>query len=135
MLSFDLGNHGALRRFVLDVDFVELDILPTFLHKVLTSISSPHFSDFSLRLFQGYLQVFARATGQGVSDRRTLWGLGWEMVDEALYAHAVRRDDFRFVINIVAGESTEAAVEALFPRMKSNGSLVVNTREGRQVGS
>ena len=49
------------------------------------------------------------------------------MIDEDLYAHAARRDDFRFVVNIVAGESTEAAVEALFPRMKLKGSLMVTT--------
>jgi len=125
MLSVHLGRNGVLRRFELDVDFAELDVLPPFLHEALTSISSPHFSEFSLRLFKGMLPELTREEGAG--DRKTSWGTGWEMVDEDLYAHAARKDDFRFVVNIVVGESTEADVEALFPRMKSKGSLLVTT--------
>jgi len=127
MLSVNLGSNKALRRFEFDVDFAELDILPPFLHKTLASIPSPHFSEFSLRLFQGILQRYVR--GEAADNRKILWGAGWEMVDEVLYGHAARREDFRFVVNIVAGESTEADVEALFPRMKSRGSLLINTRQ------
>ena len=123
MISVNLRGIETLRRFGLDVDFVELKILPPFLHGVLTSISSPHFAEFSLRLFRGTFDEYLR--DQGAGDRKTLWGNGWEMVDEDLYAHAARRDDFRVVVNVVAGESTKAAVEALFPRMKSKGSLSV----------
>jgi len=126
MLNIGLGCNGKLRRFELDVDFVELDVLPPLLHKALTSISSPHFSYFSLRLFQGSLEPNPDA---GPGDRKTLWGAGWNVVDEALYAHAVRRDDFRFMVQIVTGESTEAAVEGLFPRMKSNGSLLITRQQ------
>ena len=104
------------------MDFVELDILPPFLHKALTSISSPHFSNFSLRLFQGPLELNPDSS---LGDRKTLWGTGWDMVDQDLHAHAVQRDDFRFVVQIVTGESTEAAVQALFPLMKANGSLLI----------
>jgi len=121
MLNVDLGSNEIFRRLELSVDFVELDILPPFLHRTLTSISSPYFSEFSLRLCQGALQ-FAHG---GASSRRTSWGEGWEVIDEDLYAHAAGGDDLRLVVQIVAGESTEAAVEELFPRMKSKGSLVV----------
>jgi len=66
--------------------------------------------------------------------RRTLWGTGWEVVDEDLCAHAARRDDFRFMIEIVPWESTIAAVEALFPRMKSKGSLFVTWQPRKRWG-
>ena len=107
------------------MDFAELEILIPFLHEALMSISSPHFSEFSLRLFEGILERCIR--GEGAGDRKTSWGTGWEMIGEDLYAYAARRDDFRFVVNVMAGESTEAAVEALFPRMKSKSSLLVTT--------
>ena len=101
------------------MDLEELDVLPPFLHKTLTSISSPHFSEFSLRLFEG----FDRKGGFG--RRKTSWGAGWGVVDEDLCALAARRDGFRFMIEIVPWESTMAAVEVLFPRMKSKDSLFV----------
>jgi len=123
MLSVNLGCNGTLRRFGLAVDFAELDVLPPFVYKTLASVSSPQFSEFSLRLSEGYNH------DQGPGDRRTVWGTGWEMVDEELYTRASRRDGFRFVIQIVPGESTEAAVETLFPRMKSNGSLLITRQQ------
>jgi len=107
------------------VDSIELDILPSFLHKTLTSISSPHFSEFSLLLSQGWLD-FELNGGANVPK---VWGPGWEVVDEDLYVHAVRRDNFRFKVEIVIGQSTVAAVEAHFPRMKSKGSLVITQRQ------
>ena len=119
VISVDLESNGIFRRFELEVNFVELDILPPFLHGTLTSISSPHFSEFSLRLCQEF-----NPTG-GPGNRKTLWGIGWEVVDEDLYELAARRDDFRCAVQIVTGESTVAAVEALFPRMKSKGSMVI----------
>jgi len=122
MLNVNLGRNGKLRRLELDVDFAELDILPPFLHKTLASIWSPHFSEFSLRLSQGILNLNPNRRARG---RKTLWGTGWDVVDEDLYACAVQRDDFRFVVQIMTGESIEAAVEALFPRMKYNGSLFI----------
>ena len=126
MLNVDLGRNGKLRQFELDVDFVELDVLPPFLHKTLTSISSLHFSKFFLRLSRNPLELDPDA---GLGDRKTAWGTGWDVVDEDLYAHAVRRDDFWFVVQIVTGESTEAVVEALFPRMKSHGSLLITRQQ------
>jgi len=125
MLNVDLGRNGKFRRFELEVDFAELDILPPFLHKTLTSIWSPYFSEFSLRLSRGALD------GGGPSNRKTLWGAGWDVIDEDLYGYAVQSDGFRFVVQIVPGESTEAAVEALFPRMKANGSLFVTWQQPR----
>ena len=124
MLSVNLESNGILRRFELKVDFVELDILPPFLHKTLTSISSPYFSEFSLRLCQEF-----NPTRGGRTSRKTLWGTGWEVVDEVLYTHAARRDDFLFEVRIITGESTVAAVEAIFPRMKSEGSLLITELE------
>jgi len=121
MLSVNLGCHGVLRRFELAVDFVELDILPPFVRETLASVSSPHFSEFSLRL----CPRLGFSLWRGASDRRTFWGAGWEVVDEDLYVRATRRDGFRFAIQIVPGESKKAAVEALFPRMKSLGSLLI----------
>jgi len=56
-------------------------------------------------------------------------GTGWEIVDEDLYACAARRSDFRFVIEIPSRESKEAVVEALFPRMKETGSLLIKLRQ------
>jgi len=129
MLTLNLEPNEILRRFELEVNFVELDILPPFIHEVLTSISSPYFSEFSLRL------CCERAKFKsvwGVSGRKTLWGTGWEVVDEDLYAHAARRDDFRFAVQIVTGESTAAAVEALFPRVKSKGSLLITQLKPRR---
>ena len=115
-----MGSNEILRRFELVVDFEEFDAVPRFLHETLTSISSPHFSEFSLQLLRGF--HYRRGSG----GRNTLlWGAGWEIVDEDLYACAARNDSFRFVIVIPTGESTEVAVEALFPQMKSKGSLVI----------
>ena len=103
------------------MDFPELEILPPFLRKTLTSISSPHFSEFSLRLCQGWQDFKPRGGG----NRRRVWGTGWEVVDEDLYVHATRRDDFRFTVEILIGLSTVAAVEERFPRMESKGSLFI----------
>jgi len=108
------------------VDLNELDVLPAFIHKTLTSISSDDFSEFGLRLFRG----FDNSGFYGY--RNILWGTGWDVVDEDLCALAAKRDDFRFVIEIVRGESTVAAVEALFPRMKSKGSLFVMWQQGKR---
>ena len=125
MLDVNLGSNGILGRFELTVDFEELDILPPFLHKTLTSISSTRFSEFSLRLCQGALG----SRNRGTIGRKTSWGTGWEVVDEDLYAHTAGRDDFRFMVQIVTDESTEADVEALFPRMKSKGSLLITCKQ------
>ena len=123
MLNIDLRCNGILRRFGLSVDFVELDILPPFLHKALTSISSPHFSEFSLQLCQRSRE-FERYGGAA-------WGIGWEMVDEALCARAAGRDDFRFVVEIEARRPTAAGVERHFPRMTSEGLLFVTRKRSR----
>ena len=123
--SVDLGYNGILGWFAFAVDFAELGILPPFLHRTLTSITSPHFSEFSLLLFQ---RSYGYNYKEGDSRRGISWGTGWEVVDEDLYAHAARRDDFQVVIQIVTGKSTVAAVEALFPRMKSKGSLVITQK-------
>jgi len=125
ILSLDLGCNRILRRFELAVDFIELGVLPLFLHKALTSISSAHFSEFSLLLSQGLLDSDLNIRDGNVSK---VWGSGWEVVDKDLYAHAVRRDDFRFTVEIVVGQTTVAAVGAHFPRMKLKGSLVVTQR-------
>ena len=102
-----------------------LSPIPHSLHKILTSISSPHFSEFSLR----FLYLFGSA-----DDRLFVLGTGWDVVDEELYACAARRSDFRFVIEIPAGEAIEAAqVEALFPRMKSKGSLLITWGQQRPL--
>ena len=117
------------------MNFTELDILPPFLHKTLASVSSPDFSEFSLRLFPGSdrSDSYGASGGWGTRNDRwkaKTWGDGWEVVDEDLYAHAVGRDDFRFTIGFEAGQSagSETAVEAHFPRMKSKGSLVIVQR-------
>jgi len=90
------------------------------------SIVSPHFSEFSLRLLPGFgFCGAANVLMWGASGRRTRWGTGWEVVDENLYMHAARRDNFRFVVKIVPGESTEATVAVLFPRMNSKGALSI----------
>ena len=112
-----MGSSEILRRFELVVDFEELATVPRFLHEVLTSISPPHFSEFFLRLLRGFDH------GSGLST--LLWGTGWETVDEDLRAYAARKGNFRFIIEIPTGESTEAAVEAIFPQVKSKGSLVI----------
>ena len=130
MLRVNLRTNRILRRFGFDVDFAELDILPPFLHKTLTSISSPHFSEFSLRLLGGLVKFNLDRSRRHKYRIRT-WGAGWDVIDEDLYAHAAGRDDFRFTIEFVAGRSTEAAIEARFPRMKSNGSLVIIQRQPR----
>jgi len=104
------------------VDFAELGILPPFLHRTLTSITSPHFSEFSLLLFQSR---YGYSHKEGDPRRGMSWRTGWEAVDEDLYALATRRDDFRVVIQIVTGKLAVATVETLFPRMKSKGSLVI----------
>ena len=126
MLSVNLRSNGALRRFELVVDFAELDILPPFVLKTLGSISSPHFSEFSLRLLRGL------SLKEDAGCRETLWGAGWEAVDEDLYARTAQSGGFRFAIKIVTGESTEAAVEAIFPRMKSKGSLFIAQKQPRK---
>jgi len=110
------------------MDLGELDVFPPFIHRALTSISSPHFSEFALRLFQGF------DNNGNFGGRRTSWGTGWGVVDEDLYAHAARRDGFRFVIEIVPWESTMATVEALFPRMKAMGSLFVTWQPHKHWG-
>ena len=126
-MSLDLGHNRILRRFELTVDFAELDILPPFLHKALTSVSSPHFFEFSLVLDQGWHDL--KPNGGG--NHRRVWGNGWEVVDEDLYAHSARRDDFRFTVKIVRGLSTVAAVEERFPRMKSKGSLLITLESSK----
>ena len=102
------------------MNFIRLDLLPPFLHKTLTSILSPHFSEFSLLFRQGW-----RELGPGGANRRRVLGAGWEVIDNDLYAHAAKRDDFRFTVKIAAGLLTVAAVEEHFPRMKSKGSLFI----------
>ena len=124
ILSVNLRCNRVLRRFELAVDFAELEILPPFVLKTLASISSPHFSEFSLRLVWG-------GNFGGTGHRKTLWGAGWEVVDENLYARTAQRGGFRFAIQIVTGESTEATIEALFPRMKSKGSLLITQQQPR----
>lgn len=122
MISVGLGSNRVFRRFELAVNFAELDILPTFVLKTLASISSPHFSEISLRLLWGYRY--------GDPDcRTTLWGAGWEGVDKALCSRTAQSGGFRFTIQLVTGESTEAAVEAVFPRMKATGSLFITRKE------
>ena len=135
MLNVDLGSNKILKRFEFDVDFAELDILPPFLHKTLTSISSPHFSRFSLRLFQGFHEFDPNGDGDWSSrdnkwEVRT-WDAAWDIVDEDLYALAAGRNDFRFMVEFVKGQSTVAAVEARFPQMKSKGSLVIRQQKPR----
>jgi len=111
------------------VDFAELDILPPFLHKTLTSISSPHFSEFSLLLRRGWHDI---GPNGGANNRRRVWGTGWEVVDEVLYAHAAGRDDFRFTVKVEVGLPKVAAVWAHFPRMRSKGSLVIAQWQSRE---
>jgi len=125
MLSVNLRSNRALRRFELVVDFPELDILPPFVLKTLASISSPHFSEFSLRLVRGYSR-------DEDGCRETLWGAGWDAVDEDMYARTARSGGFLFTVQIVTGETTEAAIEALFPRMKSNGLLLITQKPPRR---
>ena len=136
MLDVNLGSNGILRRFEFDVGFAELDILPPFLHKTLASISSPHFSGFSLRLFQRFYEFDPngdpkRWSSHGNRWEVRTWGAAWDVVDEDLYALAAGRNDFRFTIEFVKGQSTVAAVEARFPRMKSKGSLVIRQQKPR----
>ena len=126
MVSVSLGYNGILRRLEIAVDFAELDILPPFIHKALASISSPHFSEFFLRLTQG---KFGFGHNGGNPGRGISWGTGWEVVDKELCAFAAGRDDFRFGVQILTGKSTEAEVEALFPRIKSKRALVVTQQK------
>ena len=111
------------------MDFAELDILPPFLHEALASISSPYFSGFSLRLRQGTFE----SKPKGGTKGRIVWGVGWEVIDEDLYAHAsaAGRDDFRFKVEVVEGQSTVATIEEHFPRMKSKGSLLITMQQPR----
>ena len=125
MISVNLVCNGILRRFEFVVDFPELDILPPFLHKTLTSISSPHFSEFSLQLRQGLLEFNPNGDDRG----RRIWGTGWELVDEDLYACAARTDNFQVMVEFVNGQSTEVVIEAHFPRMKSRGSLKITQEQ------
>ena len=124
-LSVNLGCNGILRQFEFAVDFAELDILPPFLHEALTSISSPHFSVFSLLLHQGLLEFKPHGGAKG----RRVWGTRWEAIDEELCARAAGRHDFRLEVEIVKGQSTVAAVEEHFPRMKSKGLLLVRQQQ------
>ena len=122
----DPWGKGCWTVCKLELNFAELNILPPFLHKTLASISSPHFLEFSLQLCQGFSPT--RCT----CGQKMLWGTGWDVVDEDLYEYAVQRDNFWFPVQIVAGESTEAAVEGLFPWMKSKGSLsITKLRSGQ----
>ena len=114
-----LGSIEILRRFELIAYFDEIDTLPQFLHKTLTSISSHHFREFSLRLRPGL------DSDLNPGPKTVPWGAGWEVVDEDLSAHAARRGNFRFVVEIPFGESAKATVEALFPQMKSKGWLLI----------
>ena len=123
-LSVDLGCNEILRRFEFAVNFAELDILPPFLHEALTSISSPRFSEFSLLLRQGLLEF----EPNGGPNGRRVWGTGWEVIDEDLCALAAGRDGFRLEVEIVKGQSTVAAVEEHFSRMKSKGLLSVTQK-------
>jgi len=114
-----LGSIKILKRLELVSHFEDVETLPQFLHNTLTSVSSPHFWEFSLHLLRG-------SGNDGDPGPRTFsWGAGWEIVDEDLYTYAARRGNFRFVIEIPPGASTEAAIAALFPRMKSKGWLVI----------
>jgi len=73
--------------------------------------------------------------GLGGSGPRTFsWGTGWEIVVEDLYTYAAQRGNFRFVIEIPSGGSTEAAVEANFPRMKLKGWLLIKWRREDHMG-
>jgi len=126
-LSVNLGSNEILRRFEFVVDFVELDMLPPFLHEALTSISSPHFSEFSLRLDEGSF----KSNLDGAANGRRVWGTGWEAIDEDLCAHAAGRDDFRFEVEIVKGQSTVAAVKKHFPKMNSKGLLSITRQQPR----
>jgi len=119
-----LRSNKILRRFELVVCLTGLGDVPHLLHEALTSISSPHFSEFSLRL----LHLFESNRNSG-DQGPLLLETGWEVVDEDLYACAARRSDFRFVVEIPSEGLTEAAVEALFPRMKSKGSLLIKWRQ------
>jgi len=123
MLTVNLRSNRVLRWFELAVDFAELDILPPFVLKTLASISSPHFSEFSLQLLWGY--------SLDKDCRETLWGAGWEVVDKDLYVWTAQSGGFRFTIQLVTGESTEAAVKALFPRMKSKGLQLITQQQPR----
>jgi len=102
-------------------------MLPPFLHEALTSISSPYFSEFLLRLDQG----LSKSNVDGGTNSQNVWGTGWDAIDEDLCAHAAGRDDFRFEVEIVKGLSTVRTVEKHFPKMKSKGLLSITRRRPR----
>lgn len=123
----DLGRNFALTRFELRVDPEYLTLIPPLVHKTLETISSPAFSEFTLKL-EGYPveNRFFHLLTSGV-----VWGNGWGTIDRILndMVRTVGRD-IRFVVRVGANGGVWSPelgrfVGDMFPLMNARGLVRV----------
>ena len=123
----DLSQNFALTRFELRVDPDDLMLVPPLLHETLSTISSPVFSEFTLKL-EDYLvedHFFY------LLSREALWGDEWGIVDRDLNDMVqVAGKDIRFVVQVGAHggvwlRELRGFMGVMFPLMSARGLVGV----------
>jgi len=133
--TVDLSQNLALAQFELRVGPEDLTHVPFLLHKILSTISSPAFSEFTLKL-EGYPAAHHSLPELSI---RALWGDEWCIIDQGLddMVHTTGRD-IEFVIEVgmfggVWSHRLQGFVEDMFPLMSARG-LVRAPRPADQEG-
>ena len=123
----DLSRNSVLTRFELRVDPDDLSLVPSLLHETLPTISSPAFSEFTLKL-EG---CPAGARFFHLLSSKVVWGDGWGTIDRDLddMVHAIGRE-VRLVIRVGAGGGVwspelRGFVGGMFPLMNARGLVRV----------
>ena len=123
----DLGKNSALTRLEMRVDPDDLAFVPPLLHETLSTISSPVFSEFTLKLQslpKGH-HFFYPLNISGV------WGDDWWMIDRDLddMVNATGRN-IKIVVHVatnggVWSTGLQRFVGCMFPSMNARGLVKV----------
>lgn len=134
--TVDLSRNLALVQFELRVDPEDLTLVPSLLHETLSTILSPAFSWFTLKL-EGYPVAYHFFPDLSI---RAVWGDGWQIIDKDLddMVYATGRD-IRFVVEVgtnggVWSYRLQGFVEDMFPLMSARGLVSVLGPGDREPG-
>ena len=123
----DLSGNSVLARFKLRVDLEDLTRIPSLLHKTLSTISSPAFSEFTLKLESSPTE----SRFFHLLSSKAVWGVGWGVIDRDLnkIARAIGRD-IRLVVRVgmdggVWSPEFRQFVRGMFPLMGARGLVEV----------
>ena len=119
----DLNRNSALVRFEVRVDPDDLTLVPLLLHEILLTISSPAFSEFTLKL-EGLPKAHRFFYNLTID---VVWGEDWWLIDQDLddMVNATGRD-IKFVVHVgtnggVWSPGLREYVGYMFPSMNARG--------------